>query len=283
MHNNETQSAINAGLLMASPRKVHEEGVPFVVRPTDSVVESVEEYMPNPVRIKQTITLHDGASFIEYVKQYREPSTAIFFNEPQKKFVAVLDYHEGNGAGTEETETSTLPVLAVPSPRWCEHVATFMPHTTPEWDAWMQANGRRMAQVEFGEFIENHIEDVAEGFGPALLKIALTLEIKNTVSFTSHQKLEDGSVKFHYEEDVQGTASVGQLTIPAAFYVELQPFKGGPEYRVECRLRYRLVNRAVQFWYEISHPEEVIEAALNRVRAGIEEATGIGAFAGEYR
>jgi uncharacterized protein YfdQ (DUF2303 family) len=274
---NDTQSAVDAGLLAAGPEMPCAGGTPYVVLPSDAKVHSLAHLLPNPLRIERTVTLHDPASFTTYVKEFREPGTRIFFNLDSQTFTAILDYHE---SGSTEADDGTS-LIGEQQPRWCDHVATFTPRQTPEYKAWIGGNGRARTQMEFAQFIEQHVEDVADGFGGTLLKIALNLQVKKDVTFVSQQRMEDGSVKLTYNEDVTGTSTVGQLVIPPTFALQIQPFYGGPTYRIECRFRFRLDGRVASFWYEMVRIEKLIEVALQTVREGIETGTGLTVLAGE--
>jgi uncharacterized protein YfdQ (DUF2303 family) len=265
--------------MAAGPQMPTTGAVPYVVLPGDAKVHSLGYLLPNPTRIERTVTLDDPASFTTYVKEFREPGTHIFFNLDEQTFKAILDYHEGANA---EVDTNTeTPVLAEPTPRWCSHVATFTPGQTPEYKAWIGMNGRQRTQMEFAQFVEGHVDDIADGFGGELHKIALNLQVKKDVTFVSEQRLNDGSLKLAYQEDVTGKSSESLMVIPPTFALQIQPFYGGPTYRIECRLRFRLVDRVASFWYEMVRVEKLIETALNTMREGIENATGITVLAGE--
>jgi uncharacterized protein YfdQ (DUF2303 family) len=265
--------------MAAGPQMPCKDGTPYVVLPGDAKIHSLGYLLPNPTRIERMVKLHDPASFTTYVREYREPGTHIFFDLETQTFEAILDYHEGANANVD-TNTDA-PLLAEPSPRWCSHTATFTPRQTPEYKAWIGMNGKARTQMEFAQFIEGHVDDIADGFGGELHKIALNLQVKKDVTFVSEQRLNDGSVKLNYQEDVTGTSTVGQLMIPPTFALQIQPFYGGPVYRIECRLRFRLVDRVASFWFEMVRVEKLIETALNTVREGIETATGITVLAGE--
>ena len=108
----DMQAAIAAGAALGDPRSpVAEPGAGvFTLVPASYRVENLENYLPRPLRIEQSVLLHDTDSFIAYVNGFKLPGPSrIFFDGPQEQFMAVLDYHE--------TET----------PAWCEHTATFKP------------------------------------------------------------------------------------------------------------------------------------------------------------
>jgi uncharacterized protein YfdQ (DUF2303 family) len=276
---NDTQSAVSAGLVIAAPRLCAEGSIPYTVVPNDAKVHPLAYLLPNPTRIERSVTLYDPASFTTYVKRFREPGTTIFFDLEKQTFTAILDYHEGGTEGPVSEPEGTM--LAEPSPRWCSHVAIFAARPTPEWKDWLTYNGRQRTQMEFATFIENHVEDLADEYGKTLLKIALNLQIKKDVTFVGQQRLEDGSMKLNYEESVNGTAGIGMMAIPSGFQLQIQPFYGGPTYRIECRFRFRLDGRTACFWYEMVRIDKLIETALTTMRENIEAQTGVTVLAGE--
>lgn len=57
------------------------------------------EHTLRPERIKQSVTVLDPASFIEYYKQFADDESRVFSYEPERKVLAILDYHEtGDGS-----------------------------------------------------------------------------------------------------------------------------------------------------------------------------------------
>jgi uncharacterized protein YfdQ (DUF2303 family) len=269
-------TTLDAGMMIGEPNfpDALAEGIPYAVIPKTAQVHNLEHLLPEPLRIKRSVTLHDPASFTCYVKRFREMGTTIFFNQDESAFKAILDYHLGFAASEEVVQPA-------PQARWCEHIANYAVRPTLEWKAWTAVNGRPMRQSDFAHFIETHVDDVAEHFGGLLLKIALNLEIHNSVSFTNHQRLEDGSVKLQYEEDVKGTASVGQITIPPTFKLAIRPLVGGEKYGINCRFRYRLQDRAAMLWFEMVNLDETINDALGKIRTAIEADTGVVILSGE--
>src|ERR1700679_1281099 len=88
--------------------------IPFAIVPEDYVVASLEPFIFNshteyPERIKQTVTVLDPASFVEYYQQFSDTESRVFAYEPERKVTAILDYHESS---TGDTSDGTA------TPRW---------------------------------------------------------------------------------------------------------------------------------------------------------------------
>jgi uncharacterized protein YfdQ (DUF2303 family) len=238
---------------------------PFVITPEGWKLQ-YPEIPAFPSRIAQQVTMHNAGSFSAYVKEFAEESTAIFFDEDKRTFTAILDYHLG-GNGHEDAE----------APRWCDHVATFVARTSPEWDAWIGRNMKAFGQVEFAEFLEDNLIDVIEPAGADLLEITRTLEAKKDVAYSSAIRLQNGSVRINYDEVIKGTANTqaGVIEIPEQFTLQMEVIRGGSQYRFPARFKYRLKERALILWYEIVRPHKILEQALNETLAAIQDGTGL--------
>jgi uncharacterized protein YfdQ (DUF2303 family) len=256
----DIQAAIAAGAALGDPRSpvADEKAGAFALVPKDYRVEDLERFLPRPLRIKENVDLHDTDSFIAYVNGFKYPGVSrIFFNTVEEEFVAVLDYHE------------------VETPAWCGHTATYKPRRSVEFETWMAGNRKQMTQVDFARFLEENMPDVVEPDSAELLQVALTFEAKKSVEFSSGVRLNNGQIQFQYDEVVRGTAQKGTIEIPEQFVLGISIHVNGPAYRIPVRLRWRLQEGKVIFWYEVVRPHRFIEDALEemRERVAVETAT----------
>ena len=272
---NDVQSVIAVGAAIGDPRTppVPEAGAPgpYAVVPKDYTVESLEEFLPKPLRIRQNVTLHDAESFIDYLREFADPiESRIFFDGDRETFTAIIDYHNAD-------------------PAWCDHVATFTAKRSPEFQTWMGANRKEVSQVDFVRFLEENLPDVAGIFrkgeiveGSAqLLDIALRFETKKSVEFSSGLRLPNGDIQFQYSEVVRsGNVENGTIEIPEQFALGIPIHVNGPSYRIPVRLRWRLKEGKLSFWYEIVRPHRFIEDALREIREHIADAIGMRILAG---
>jgi uncharacterized protein YfdQ (DUF2303 family) len=242
-----------------------EQGDPVIVVPCgwEPQVLSVPA---KPRRIAQQVALHDAAGFSAYVGEFYTETSAIFFDEDKKTFTGILDYHGGGGGAAASAR-----------PEWCDHVATFVAQTTPEWDTWFGKNKKGFGQVEFAEFLEDNLVDVVEPAGASLLEITRTLEAKKDVSYSSAIRLNNGSVRINYDEVVKGSANTqaGSMEIPEQFTLQFQVIRGGSAFRFPARFKYRLKDRVLILWFEIVRPHKILQQALDETIFAIGEATGI--------
>jgi uncharacterized protein YfdQ (DUF2303 family) len=262
----DVQTAIAAGAAIGDPRSpVAEPGAGvFAVVPKDYAIESLEDYLPRPLRIEQNLMLHDADSFIAYLNEYSTQGVShVFFNVEDEAFLAILDYHE-------KKDTAG----------WCEHMATFKTRRSVEFQTWMNQNRKQMTQVDFARFLEENLPDIVEPASADLLEVALTFEAKKSVEFSSGVRLANGQIQFQYDEVVRGTAQKGSIEIPEQFVLGIAIHVGGPAYRVPVRLRWRLQEGKVVFWYEVVRPHRFIEDALKEIRERVAKETAIPILAG---
>jgi uncharacterized protein YfdQ (DUF2303 family) len=267
-HMGDMQTAIAAGAAIGDPRIVvpTNDGL-YAVVPKDYQIQDLEKYLPTPLRVRQHVTLNDTASFIDYVKAYaKQPSTRLFFANEGEAFEAVIDYHESAGA-----------------PAWCEHKATFKPVRSVEFTTWMERNKKQFTQVDFARFLEENLPDVVEPEGAVLLEVALTMEAKKEVTFSSGMRLATGQIQFQYDEEVRGTAKKGTLEIPEQFVLGIAIHENGPAYRIPVRLRWRLHEGKAIFWYEIVRPHRFVQDAIKEIRAKVTADTGYPVLTGVPR
>ena len=165
-------------------------------------------------------------------------------------------------------------------PGWCEHTATFKARRSVEFTTWMNTNRKQMTQVDFARFLEENMPDIVEPTSAELLQVALTFEAKKSVEFSSGVRLANGQIQFQYDEVVRGTAQKGRFEVPEQFTIGVPIHVNGPAYRIPVRLRWRLQEGKVVFWYEIVRPHRFIEDALKEIRERVANETAIPILAG---
>jgi uncharacterized protein YfdQ (DUF2303 family) len=234
----------------------------YTVVPKDYEVKSLESFLPRPLRIKQDVILYDTDSFIGYVKEFMTGATLIFFDVQQETFLAAFDYHE------------------IGKPSWNEHSAAFKPRRSVEFQTWLDSNRKQMTQVEFARFLEENLPDVVEPPSAELLQVALTFEAKKSVEFASGVRLASGQIQFQYDEVVRGTAQKGTIETPEKFILGIPIYVNGPAYRIDVRLRWRLQEGKVVFWYEVVRPHRFVEHALKEISQRIAGETALPLLAG---
>lgn len=200
-----------------------------------------------PNRKTGTVQLSDISSFNVFVADQGEPGKVYIYADPEARtLTAVLNdhVHSDEEAG------------------WRDHRAVFKAELSREFSTWMRSDKKPMEQEEFAIFLEDNIADVVEPSGELLLQVALTLQAKTEVNFSSHKRLDNGQVQFTYNETIDARAGTGLLEIPREFTIGARLFKNGDGYKVRARLKYRLHSGKVKFWYELDRAENAIEDAF---------------------
>lgn len=261
----DVQAALAAGASLGLPREAAKDtpgvGV-FTVIPRDYEVKDLESFLPRPLRIRQEIALQDTDSFIAYVKEFMTGATQILFDVREETFTAVFDYHE------------------IDKPAWCDHHANFKPCRGVEFQTWMAKNRQQMTQVDFARFLEDNMPDIVEPSSAELLQVALTFEAKKSVEFSSGVRLANGQIQLQYDEVIRGAAQKGTIEVPEKFVLGIPIHTNGPAYRITVRLRWRLQDGKVVFWYEIVRPHKFIEDALKEISQRIATETAVPLLTG---
>lgn len=247
-------------------------GTPFVVVPKDSKVEPVGHLYP-PKRIERTVALLDASSFSDYVNRYKLANTVIFakVTDTSGEFRSILDYHHA------------APEV---DPAYCRHVANYTPEATVEFKSWMQADRKRLCQVDFAVWLEDNSGLLKDPTGAELLELITTLHGHSEARFNQTFRLKDGGCKLQYDEDVlvRGTSTTsskpGEIELPDHITAGISPFQGAPLYEVRARMKVRIENRKLQLWFETINPHKIIRDSLLETMRTIAEKTGIIPFLG---
>lgn len=212
------------------------------------ITDLVEKANANPNRKHGTVTLSNIDSFNQYVADHgNETSTYIYADPEARTLTAVFNDH-------------SFP--ADPLAGWRDFRAVYAAELSREFSTWLANNKKPMEQEPFAVFVEDNIADVVEPSGDTLLAIALTLQAKTEVNFSSSKRLDNGQVQITYTENIDARAGTGSIEIPREFAIGCRLFKNGDGYKIRARLKYRLGGGNVKFWYELDRPENVIEDAF---------------------
>lgn len=272
--NENFQTAIDAGKALGAPVTPQSEK-DIILVPTGYEAKAAEslisQYLPTPRRTKASVRLETADSFIRYVDAYKTEETRIFVTVPDNappSFLAVIDYHRSDKNGA----------------RWGDHKAHLVTEFSEEWNRITRANKQKMDQVAFATFLEENAELMTTPKGAELLELVATLEGHNNISVSSAIKLSNGKVKMAYEEDVvlKGGASTqsGEIEFPQRLQFGVEVLSGGQGFYANARLRYRIENRKVTFWYELIDVHLIIRDVVKGVIAQITEKLKIEPFNG---
>ncbi|WP_417150505.1 DUF2303 family protein [Parasutterella excrementihominis] len=236
------------------------EGVPIVARPVGKhswEVTDRSDLLKTPTRIKNFFLLfNDIESFCQYVKDYKTDSTNLYLTKSIKSLIFMA--------------SAVFNDIKRDQPNWRDQVAKYEPEKSIEWGDWNSNNKKRMSQIEFAEFLDEHIADIV-GDGKRTPSAAEVLEavtnlndVRN-VTFGSKVSLANGMASFVYtEKSPSGAVSEGHVSVPAEFLIGIPVFEDGPDYTIRAKLRYRIDRSSgeLRLWYELQQLQRVFAKAM---------------------
>lgn len=244
-----------------------------------NITPLLDEYKLAPWRKSGSTSLHTCAAFISWTNNHATNSTVIFADAPSLRFTSVIDYH----AGSDNVETGAA---------FGRFRAVYSCPTSIEWSAWTKADGKMMSQQEFAEFLEDRVLDIAQVAledlplrvrdaiqqlqskvaGPAevmALSRGLAVNIKEKAEVKYDPSSGQRTVRFdETHRDSNGVA----IKIPDLFVIKVPIFLEGAVYTIPVRLRYRVREGAVSWFFNIWRPEIHVKDAFDQTASMIGEA-----------
>jgi len=234
-----------------------------------------ESRLPAPLRKRAKVRLLDADSFIDYVKRHGSLVDSTIWGKAdyqagKVEFVSIINDH-----GEDDTK-----------PQWRDHTARFSPEFSEEWRRWFGGNRKPVSQAEFAAFIEENLKDIASPDGAGLptgaqmLEMALAFEASQDMRFKSSIRLSNGGVQMSFTQD-DDDQTLQKMQLFERFAIGIPVFWNGDAYRVDARLRYRVREGKLTFWYELIRQDKTLEAATTTLITKIREQTGTPFFFGD--
>jgi uncharacterized protein YfdQ (DUF2303 family) len=233
--------------------------------PSRVEIIDLEAGMPTPSRKRGRVTVFDAASFNQVIADNADAGNiAIYFDrEPNKpSVVAVLN---GNGKG---------------GPGWGDFRVEIEFRATPQWQKWRKHDGSLLPQVEFAEFIEENMEDIADPPGATMLEIASQLQLIRSVNFRSKVTLQSGAFAFTHDQDDKASVGAGSIEVPQTFTLGIAPIFGLASYKVPARFRYRIVEGKLRLGYKLQRVESMMGQIIEDVIGKIERGANVSVMDG---
>jgi uncharacterized protein YfdQ (DUF2303 family) len=225
---------------------------------------------PLPTYIIQKLELVDRTSFTSYINLFKGGSTRIFAivnADKGARFVAAIDYHE---SGNERT------------PGRGKHLAGYNPNFSPEFNAWLEADGEHLNQDGFLDFLRKWGYTITSHSDADLLEMHSNLEFATQGSFSSMIERGKGSRKLSFSEDVQGKSAPGtkQIELPTRIKAKTAIFDSGVEFEFDADVLYRVGGGKLVITIELVRKHLVIKGALDSIVKDIEAETEISVLKG---
>lgn len=257
-------------------------------------------HLERPDYINGTAVATTLDSFIDLVKRYATPESAIFAKDDpgSPSITCVIDYH-GRRRHTEGGE------VVASAPDHGRHKITYAFPLSPQWLVWRQAQAN-LTQEAFARFLEDHLDDVVNpglleslgadgersktlalcdemGIRPCsrkeLMLLAKGLEARIEQEFVEKRNLDTGEVKLVFQETVKGEQGA-PLEVPNGFLVLIPIFRGGDSYVLPIRLRFKPVKPNVKWEFTPFRIEQALRDAFELACAKAAKATDLPLFYG---
>lgn len=238
----------------AAAQTVEKDGKPYLIRPHDYVIESMERFLHRPTAKRGKLTFTRLASFSKYVLDHEDVGTRIFFDGT--KFTAVLDHHGED------------------LPGWKEHVAIYAPAYSPQWQTWLKSNRIPFIQSTFAEFIEENRADVALPLAGELLDIVRELEAVRDVTFKGALKKDNTVQRIEFEDNTNARTK-GNLEVPTEILLRLPVYDGAELQDFPCRLKVTVGSGQLVLQYEMRNLAARLAAIVDALVAEVGEAVEI--------
>lgn len=229
--------------------------------------------LKEPRRKIAKVRVQDADSFIDYVKRHGSLTNSTIwcvadYKSGKVDFLGILNDH-----GEDENQAA-----------WRDHRASFTPEFAEEWNRWTGQHKKPFSQIEFAAFIEDNLKDITshEGSpsGAQMLEMALTFEANQDMRFKSAIRLQNGGVQMSFVQD-DDAQTLQKMQVFDRFSIGCQVFWNGDAYRIDARLRYRVRDGKLAFWFELLRQDKVLEAATQTLIKNIRDKTGNPFFFGQ--
>jgi uncharacterized protein YfdQ (DUF2303 family) len=267
-HANDLQAVIDAARQGAGVQTLDATaGVVFLPSAGEGagLLMDLEKYQAKPRRKRGKIVVFDSASMNMAIKDNSDAGNiGIYFdrNPNAPSVVAVLNDNGKDGAG------------------WGDLRVTIQFRPTPQWEKWRKLDGHLLPQVDFAEFIEENLEDIADPAGALMLEIASHLQLIRSVNFRSKVALQSGAFAFTHDQDDKASVGAGQIEVPQTFTLGIAPIFGVAPYRVPARFRYRVVEGKLKLGFKLQRVETMMEKIIADVVQKIEIGANVSVMDG---
>ena len=261
----------NAGTILAAGAALVDaipaycDDTPFAIIPEGYELRNLESMLSAPPRKRGTTVVYDADSFIAYVSDHQTEDTRLYArivignDASSMTAIAVINDHGKEAAA------------------WQDFRCSLEPSNSFEWTTWSSHNRKEFTQGEFASFLEDHMQDVVsvEGSpsGADILQMALNLEINADRKLSSKINLQSGGWQLEFVED-ENKDTRARMRVFERFSIGIPVFEGGrTAYPVGARLKYRVKDGKVIFWFELIRPDLVYREAakdqLEHIAAGV--------------
>lgn len=161
------------------------------------------------------------------------------------------------------------------------HTAECLVKLDRDFSEWVQFDRELRAQVDFAEFINDHIDCFRHPDGATMLEVAQTMRIHTNADFSSKVNLTNDAINLKFQEEIDGEAGNGDMRIPDRFTIGIPVFERGSAWEIKGRLRYRVRGGSLSIGYKLHRIDRVFESAVDEDIIAPLEAAGITTYCGQ--
>lgn len=229
----------------------------------EAVSQREESHADGPNRVQREMIVRDALSLLDIINHTNHAENASY----------TLNGSRGRLEVWADIDHRQITAIHDGGDGWRTHISHLDLQHSAEWSDWTHIDGEMLDQVEFAEFIEDHLSSIGEPDGAQLLDICQTLQAHTGVQFKQQQILANGQRTFRWEETVEAKAGqTGDLKIPGELVLVLRPFQGSQPIPVKARFRFRPSRDGLRLGIRLAERERVLEEAFTRIVNEIDAA-----------
>jgi len=277
LYGSETQAIIDLAASIKPIEIASQDHIKRVALPPNWVLSEKddEDMLAQPARKKGTVYLDDIESYIGYINRHKSLSSTVIY--------VIANYVCGTVAFKCIINDHEAYLGTSPTQEWRDFIATYEPRASVEWERWTFANKEHFSQFDFAVFIENNLQDIAavEGMPTAqqLLEMATKFQATMDMRYKSNIRTQSGGMNLTFVND-DDAQTVETMKLFEKISIGIPVFWGGDAYRIDARLRYRVKDGGLKFWYELIREDKVMEDATKTMIEKIKADTGVPLFFG---
>lgn len=171
------------------------------------LTRQIEAAQPNPNRKIGDNIVVDVLSFAAYLAKHGVPESELWGSRDAGRIRAVINAHEDASTG-EGADTNGVA-------GWGDHTVTLQLRHSDDWNDWAKSNGQWLSQVDFAEFVEDHLPNFGSPTGAEALELAQSFRATQKVEFGA-TKHAGGATTLSYVESTDAKASTkkGEIAFP---------------------------------------------------------------------
>jgi len=299
--NTEKENLSDLARKAIEPRIIEaKDGTQFLISNKEMNVEDVtkttEKHLDAPRRRTGNTTLARLHSYIDFTNRYKSEDSIILVEGKVSKNTiqaTALTLFNADPAGGDQLKAGHGDFK-------CDYKFP----VSKELGAFVLKNGVGMSQADFALFLEDHISDMSspntdeqksvdgtidpfksieralggKGADPiTMLELARGLEVRVTETVTNQTKLASGEMSFKFSAE-HGGVDGKPLNIPVWFLIRVPLFEGGAPIDIPVRLRYRVKEGTITWFYELYRMNEAFDKAFDDAVQFIKEKTELPVF-----